>query len=75
MTLFAADSSDLGATTLVGSDTVFRRGSTALLALRTRYGLETVEIGAMDRITAVRAAATLEFLRNNLPENAADGIL
>jgi hypothetical protein len=58
---------DVGATTLA-TDTVCRRGSAALLALRTRYGLETVNIAAMDRITALRVAATLEFLRNNLPE-------
>ena len=52
------------------TDTVCRRGSVALLALRTKYGLETIDIGAMDRITALRAAATFEFLHNNLPETA-----
>jgi hypothetical protein len=51
-----------------GADTVCRRGSTALLALRTQYGLQNIEIAAMDRITALRVAATFEFLRNNLPQ-------
>ena len=50
-----------------GSDTLCRQGSLALLALRTRYGLTCVNIDAMDRITAVQVAATLEFLHNNLP--------
>jgi hypothetical protein len=50
-----------------GSDTLCSQASVALLALRTEYGLETIEMAAMDRITALRVAATLEFLRNNLP--------
>ena len=63
-----ATQADFGATTLVAADTVYRRASTALLALRTRYGLETVDVAALDRITALQVAATFEFLRNNLPE-------
>jgi hypothetical protein len=49
------------------NDTVCRQASVALLALRTRYGLTCVNMGAMDRITAMQVAATLEFLHNNLP--------
>lgn len=75
MTHTAATATDFGATTLVAADTVCRRGTSALLALRTKYGLETLEPTAMDRITALRVAATLEFLRNNLPENAQGGTL
>ena len=56
------------ATATHGIDTVYRRAGAALLALRTQYGLKTVDIAAMDRITALRVAATLEFLRNNLPK-------
>ena len=59
----SAQISELG----TGNDTVCRQGSLALLALRTRYGLTCVNMDAMDRITAVQVAATLEFLRNNLP--------
>ena len=55
------------AETAAGNDTLCRQGSVALLALRTRYGLTCVNLDAMDRITAVQVAATLEFLRNNLP--------
>ena len=50
-----------------GNDTLCRQGGLALLALRTRYGLTCVNMDAMDRITALQVAATLEFLRNNLP--------
>lgn len=44
------------------------RGSAALLALRTKYGLTCVNLTAMDRITALQVAATLDFLNNNLPQ-------
>lgn len=54
--------------TAAATDTVCRHGSVALLALRTKYGLETIDMDAMDRITALRVAATFEFLHNNLPE-------
>jgi len=55
--------SDRGA----ANDTLCRQANLALLALRTRYGLTRVEMTAMDRISALQVAATLEFLSNNLP--------
>lgn len=48
---------------------ICHRASAALLALRTKYGLAVVNVEAMDRITALQVAATLEFLSNNLPQN------
>jgi hypothetical protein len=60
---------DSALSTQAATDTVCRRGGVALLALRTKYGLETIDVSVMDRITALRVAATFEFLHNNLPES------
>jgi hypothetical protein len=66
----AVDLSSAGQTDAEAQTPACDRASAALLALRTKYGLTTVNAEAMDRITALQVAATLEFLSNNLPQNA-----
>lgn len=70
MTHLARHTTDVASVTQGAADaqgSLCRRGSLALLTLRAKYGV-VADVAAMDPITALRAAATLEFLSNNLPD-------